>query len=215
MLVPSLTVRTFPASRPSLVVAGGSLGGHQALADVLEQLPAELPASVLVVQHLGPSSWLREILAERTVLPVKWADSAENLQPGHIYVATPEHHLRITCRGRANSRRGDKINFACPAVDPLFYSAARHYGRQVIAVVLSGRLRDGAAGARAVSGAGGIVIVQALATCAAPEMPRAAIESTQTTLILPPRSIGHAIVSLTMRRGTDALLGVGVASREM
>jgi two-component system chemotaxis response regulator CheB len=215
MDVPSLTVRTFPAGRASLVVAGGSLGGHQALADVLEQLPAELPVPLLVVQHVGASSWLREILAERTVLPVKWANGAENLQPGHVYVAAPEHHLRISRRGCMSSRRGDKVNFACPAVDPLFYSAARYYGRQVIAVVLSGRLRDGAAGARAISGAGGIVIVQAPATCAAPEMPRAAIESTHTTLILPPRSIGHAIVSLTMPRGTDALLGVGVASREM
>ena len=215
MHFPSLTVRTVPTGRASLVVAGGSLGAHRALADVLEQLPAELPVPVLVVQHIAPSSRLPQILADRTVLPVKWADRREKLQPGHVYVAPPEHHLRVTWRGLASAQRGDKVNFACPAVDPLFYSAARHYDRQVIAVVLSGKLRDGSAGARAISRAGGTVIVQELATCAEAEMPSATIESTPTALTLPPKSIGHAIVSLTMVRGAEALLGLDVASTGM
>lgn len=174
---------------------------------MLAQLPAELPAPVLVVQHVAPSSRLPEILADRTVLPVKWAASFENLQPGRIYFAPPGHHLRITGYRGASARPGDKVNFACPAVDPLFYSAARHYGREVVAVVLSGRLRDGARGAHEISRAGGIVIAQELATCAEPNMPSATLELTPTALVLPPRSIGHALVSLTMVRGTDALLG--------
>jgi two-component system chemotaxis response regulator CheB len=167
---------------------------------------------VLIVLHVARSSRLPEVLQARTVLPVKWADIREDLQPGHIYVAPPEHHLRISCHGHASAQRGQKVNFACPAVDPLFYSAARYYNRQVIAVVLSGRLRDGAAGAQAISCAGGTVIVQELATCAEAEMPTATIESTPTALRLPPRSIGHAIVCLTMARGTDALPGLDVAS---
>jgi two-component system chemotaxis response regulator CheB len=116
--------------------------------------------------------------------------------------------LRIARRGWASARPGEKINFACPAVDPLFSSAARYYGRQVIAVVLSGRLYDGAAGAREISRGGGVVIAQELGTCVAPQMPRAALESTSGALVLPPRAIGHAIVSLTMVRGAEALLGV-------
>ena len=202
----SLTARAASHGRASLVVVGGSLGGHQALGDVLEQLPLEFPAPVLVVQHVALSSKLPEILAERTVLRVKWADRIETVQPGHIYFAPPGHHLRISRYGHATARRGDKVNYACPAVDPLFYSAARYYGRQVIAVVLSGRLYDGAAGAREIRRAGGIVIVQELGTCAESNMPRAALASTPTAIMLPPRSIGHALVSLTMARGTDALL---------
>lgn len=200
-----------PCGRTSLVVVGGSLGGYQALGDLLEQLPAELPAPVLIVQHVAPLSRLPEILAERTVLSVKWADRIENLQPGCVYFAPPGQHLRVTGRGRASARPGGKINFACPAVDPLFVSAARHYGGQVVAVVLSGRLQDGAAGAREISRAGGIVIAQDLATCVQPQMPRATAESTRTALMLPPKAIGHAIVSLTMVRGADALLGVDYA----
>lgn len=192
-------------------MAGGSLGGYQALADVLEQLPAQLPVPVLVVQHVSRASRLREILADRTVLPVKWAANAETLQPGHVYVAPAGHHLRVSRLGHATALQGDRINFACPAVDPLFYSAARYYNRQVIAVVLSGRLHDGAAGAGAVSRAGGTVIVQDVATCLERGMPTATIASTHTTLMLPPRSIGHAIVSLTMVRGAEALFGLDVA----
>lgn len=213
MHIPSLTAGTPPVGRALVVVVGGSLGGYQALADVLEQLPGELPVPVLVVQHVTRSSWLREILANRTALPVKWADRRENLQPGHVYVAPPDHHLRISRPGYASAHRGQKVNFACPAVDPLFYSAARYYNRHVIAVVLSGRLHDGAAGARAISLAGGTVIVQDVATCLEPDMPKASIESSRTAVILPPRSIGLAIVGLTMTGGTEALLGLDVLSR--
>lgn len=216
MHFPSLTPRGLPAGRASLVVAGGSLGGYQALADVLEQLPAELPVPVLVVLHVAPSSRLSEILAERTALPVKWAGRGDALKAGHIYVAPPEHHLRVTRPGYASAQPGNqKVNFACPAVDPLFHSAATYYGRGVIAVVLSGRLNDGAAGARAVSDAGGTVIVQDLATCSKTDMPIATIESCPTALTLPPTSIGHAIVCLTMVRGSEALLGLDVACRAM
>ncbi len=207
MHFPSLTARTASTGGASLVVAGGSLGGTQALVELLEQLPAELPVPVLVAQHVAPSGRLREILADSSELPVKWADSTETLRPGHVYLAPPETHLRLSCRGRASARPGDKVNFACPAVDPLFHSAARYYDRRVIAVVLSGRLYDGAAGARAIGLAGGVVFVQELTTCADPAMPSATMMSTPTARMLPPKSIGHAIVSLTMVRGSDALLG--------
>ena len=211
MHFPSLISRTRSTGRATLVVAGGSLGGTQALVELVEQLPAELPVPVLVAQHIAPTSRLREILADCTDLAVKWADSTETLRPGHVYLAPPQKHLRLNCHGRACARPGEKVNFACPAVDPLFHSAARYYARRVIAVVLSGRLYDGAAGARAISRAGGAVFVQELATCADPAMPRATMESTPAALMLPPRSIAHAIVSLTMVRGADALLGFDVA----
>jgi two-component system chemotaxis response regulator CheB len=118
-------------------------------------------------------------------------------------------HLVVTSRGLARLRAGARVNFACPAADPLFRSASRHYGRRTLGVVLSGGLFDGAAGAEAIRRAGGVVLVQDPESCVATGMPLAAIRRGRVRLVLPPASIGHAVTSLTMVPGADALLGVG------
>lgn len=192
----------------SLVVVAASLGGLDALGQMLEPIPRELPVPVLIVQHLARPSWLPELLERRTRLPIQWAASAQMLLPGQVYVAPPERHLVISGEGRARTHRGDRVNYACPAADPLFFSAARYYGARTLGVILSGRLHDGAAGADAVRRAGGTVIVQDAASCVAPSMPAAAVRGGQARLALPPESIGHAIVSLTMMPGASALFGI-------
>ena len=215
MHLPSLAPQAGQVGRASVIVIGGSLGGYPALLELLEPLPADLPVPVLIAQHIAAPSRLPETLSRRTPLRVSWAENFQTLRPGHVYIAPPRHHLLISGRGRARAQHGDKVNFACPAMDPLFYSAARHYGSEVIAVTLSGRLHDGVEGARAVSRAGGIVIAQDLDSCLEPEIPTATIAATHTPLVLPPTSIGHAIVALTMVRGAEALLGVDGAARVM
>jgi two-component system, chemotaxis family, protein-glutamate methylesterase/glutaminase len=89
------------------------------------------------------------------------------IRPGLIYMAPPDHHL-IVEPGYMRLTRGPRENWARPAIDPLFRSAARAYGPSVIGVILTGMLNDGSAGLRAV---GGIAVVQDPADAAAPDMP--------------------------------------------
>lgn len=143
------------------VVIGASAGGVQALDQLVERLPPELPAAVFVVLHLaaGGRSVLPSILERMGPLPAAAPHERQIPERGHIYVAPPDRHMllvgeevRLTGGPRENGHR--------PAIDPLFRSAARTYGPRVIAVVLSGTLDDGAAGARVVRDRGGTVIVQ-------------------------------------------------------
>jgi two-component system chemotaxis response regulator CheB len=149
-------------SLPELVVIGCSRGGLSALTEVLHGLPPDFPAAVVIVQHLSPKfdSHLAEILNSRTPLPVVQAKSSVRIVPGHVYVAPADQHLTLNQYARLQLDHSSKVNFSRPAVDRLFRSAATHFGKRAIAVLLSGFGKDGALGAAAIHEHGGIVIVQ-------------------------------------------------------
>jgi two-component system, chemotaxis family, protein-glutamate methylesterase/glutaminase len=169
-----------------IVVVGASAGGVEALDQLVRGLPPELPAAVLVVLHLpaGGRSVLPAILTRAGALPAVVPQDGARPDRGHIYVAPPDRHLllvghemRLTGGPRENGHR--------PAIDPLFRSAARSYGRRVLALVLSGNLDDGAAGARLVKEHGGMVLVQDPQEALYPDMPASAAAVTEVDGVVP------------------------------
>lgn len=161
-----------------VIVLGSSAGGIDALTRLCGGLPHDLPASVLVVQHIAPTarSLLPAILSRSGPLPAVHASEGDALAPGRIYVAQPDHHLLVNREDhRLMLRRGPQENRTRPAIDPLFRSAAVAFGPRVVGVVLSGLLDDGTAGLVAVKACGGISVVQDPADAAWPDMPRNAL----------------------------------------
>lgn len=155
---------------------GGSAGAVEAMSEIVSGFPADLPAAVFVVVHFPPygTSVLPEILTRRGALPAKHPRDGDPIETGHIYVAPPDHHLLVE-RDRLRVVRGPRENGHRPALDPLFRSAARAYGRRVISVVVTGNLDDGTAGVAAVRSRGGIGVVQDPAEATHPGMPSSAI----------------------------------------
>jgi two-component system chemotaxis response regulator CheB len=145
-----------------LIVIGTSAGGVEALVEIARGLPTGFPASLFVVCHIpaGTRSLLAKILSRSGPLLASHPADGEPFYPGHIYVAPPDHHLLLAPGGRMRLSREARENHHRPAVDPLFRSAARHYGPRVIGVVLTGALFDGTAGLLAVRAAGGLAVVQ-------------------------------------------------------
>jgi two-component system, chemotaxis family, protein-glutamate methylesterase/glutaminase len=149
----------------------------EALGELVERLPPELPAAVFIVLHVSPggTSVLPQILARRTTLPVATASDGEPIERGRVYIAPPDHHMLIH-DGRVVLTHGPRENGVRPAIDPLFRSAARAYGTRVIGVVLSGALDDGTAGLRMITEAGGMGLVQDPDEALYPSMPQHALE---------------------------------------
>lgn len=174
-----------------LIVIGASAGGVEALSELMQRLPANLPAAIFVVLHLSPqaTSHLAEILSFRGPLRATQPRDGEAIQPGHIYVAPPDRHLLLEV-GRVRVVRGPKENGFRPAVDPLFRSAALAYGSRVIGVVLTGALDDGSAGLWAIKRYGGMAVVQDPREAKFPSMPASALDYVQVDYCLPIAEIG-------------------------
>ncbi len=181
----------------NIVVIGGSAGGVPALVEVARGLPADLPAAVFVVIHVSPQSGgrLADIVGRAGSLPAQQAVQGEAVAPGRIYVAPPDHHLRLH-DATMTLDRGARENRSRPAIDALFRSAAGAYGPRVVGVVLSGMLYDGALGLQAIHRAGGVTVVQDPADAAFPEMPTAATSLGRVDHVLPAAEIAPLLIRL-------------------
>lgn len=136
-------IQKSPGGNRDIVVIGASAGGLEALEAMVSRLPADLPAAVFVVLHMGASSHLASILGRMTRLTVSQAENGEHFARGRIYVAVPGRHLLVH-EGHILLRRGARENLTRPAIDPLFRSngGARHaaatwWGRSGASTALS------------------------------------------------------------------------------
>jgi two-component system, chemotaxis family, protein-glutamate methylesterase/glutaminase len=192
--------RTVDGAR-DLVAMVGSAGGIAAMERVLQPLPGNLPAAVVIVLHLTPQhpSLLARVLARKTELDVREAQDGEALAAATVYVAPPDAHLLVTADGHLRLERSELVHHVRPSADALLLSIAHEYKGRCLAIVLSGTGRDGAEGAAAVHAAGGIVVAQDEATAEHFGMPGAAILTGGVDEVLALDDIGSAVIDFAGR----------------
>jgi len=180
-----------------VVVIAASAGGIDALTQVLSGLPADLPAAILVVQHLRNDrpTRLPEHLAHHSHLRVCLAKDGMTLEAGVVYVAVPGQHLRIE-NGHISLSLEEPVCYVRPSADVLFASAARVFEPDVISVILSGTGRDGTRGCQEIKAKGGITIAQNEATSRYFDMPKTAISAGAIDYVLPVEEIAGKIVEI-------------------
>jgi two-component system chemotaxis response regulator CheB len=180
-----------------IIVIGTSAGGFSALRSLLHQLPPDLPATIVIVQHMSSlhSSNLPALLQRAGNLKVSHPTDGERFVKNHVYVAPPDRHLMIE-DGHIRLSQGPKENLTRPAVDPLFRSAALAFRGRVVGIVLTGELDDGTAGLWSVKYRGGITVVQDPLDAEHPSMPRSAANNVKIDYCLPLSEIGPLLVRL-------------------
>lgn len=188
----------FPQAAFDIVALAASAGGLTALSNVLAALPADFPATIVVVQHLDPRhrSLIADILSRRTVLAVKQAQEGDKLTAGTVYIAPPNHHLLVNSDGTLSLSQSELVHFVRPSADLLFESVAASYKDRVIAVVLTGTGNDGVMGVQAIKKMGGTVIAQDEESSEFFGMPSAAINTGTVDFILPLDEVAAALLSL-------------------
>lgn len=178
------------SGRCEAVLIGISTGGPNALAELVPRLPADLPAPVLVVQHMPPvfTRLLAERLSTRSQLPVHEAASGDPVRPGGILLAPGDHHLVVRRDGSGvvcALNRDAQENSVRPAVDVLFRSAAEVWGGNVLVVIMTGMGQDGLLGAVQLHRLGASVLAQDEASSVVWGMPGAVVKAGIAERVLP------------------------------
>ena len=184
-------LRPFPHAVPRALLIGASTGGPQALTTLLSRLgPVVGKMPVLITQHMPPmfTTIIAQHLTRASGIVAREAIDGEPVLAGRIYVAPGGMHLRVERRaGKVVTALSDEppVNFCKPAIDLLFSSAARVWGRGIMALVLTGMGYDGAAGARDIVASGGSVMAQDEASSVVWGMPGAVVQAGLCCAILP------------------------------
>jgi two-component system response regulator WspF len=179
----------------SLIVVGASTGGPQALAEVLTGIPANLNATVIIVQHVdaafapGLGQWLSEKAGRRVTM----IENGMRPEPRQVLLSSTDDHLILGEEGELRYSREPRSVSYRPSVDVFFSSVARSWRRPGVAVLLTGMGRDGAQGLLELKDRGWCTIAQDEPSSVVWGMPKAAAEIGAAQEILPLERIAAAI----------------------
>ena len=199
---PAVAMATGEQAATALIAIGASAGGPPAVAHVLRDLSATLPAAVLVVQHVDAEfvDSMAEWFDSQCSLIVRVAREGVKPAVGCAYLAAGDVHLVIKSDGRLAYQAEPLDAPYRPSADVLFTSIAENWRGVAIGVVLSGMGRDGALGLKKLRATGARTIAQDESSSAVYGMPRAAAELSAATDVLPISQIGPLITDVLDRR---------------
>lgn len=184
-----------------LVVIGASTGGPRALSELIPQLPAGLPAAVIVVQHM-PADFTAAFAARLDMdskLRVKEAAEGDLLEAGKVLVAPGDYHLELYQKKDkvfVTLNKGPKVCNIRPSINVTMKSAAKLYGDKVIGVLLTGMGEDGVDGLAEIKRVNGTTIAEDKSTAIIYGMPAVAAKRGVADEILPLYGIADRIVKL-------------------
>ena len=180
------------------IVIGGSGGALDVILQIIAGLPADFEPPICVCLHVPADhgAQLAECLREHTGLPVFDAQDKQLVERGAIYVAPANYHLLIERDGTLALSTDAEVHYCRPSIDVMFESAARAWGKGLLAILLSGANEDGASGLSLVRARGGLTVAQDPAQSIIATMPRAGIDAGAARLVLSPQKLCELVLQV-------------------
>ena len=189
------------AQNVPIVCVGGSAGGLEAYQRLLEHLPADLGAAIVIVNHLRTvSTLLHEILPRYTSMPVELITEGLDIRTNHVFIIPAHRDLHVQ-DGAFRLAPISKPRGWPDVITVFLRSLTRNWHGTLIAVIVSGYDGDGAEALCGIRQVGGTTIAQLPASAKQPDMPNSAIASGCIDYILPPEQIAARIMAIIGRPG--------------
>jgi len=184
-------MKSFP-----IVCVGGSAGGLDAYIRLLQNLPANLGAAIVIVNHMRTMpTRLHEILPGFTSMPVELITDKLSIEPNRVFIIPANRDLHVA-DGQFRLEPISKPRGWPDVITVFLRSMTRCWDGQLVAVIVSGYDGDGADALCGIQQVGGITIAQKLSTARQPDMPESAIASGCIDFILSPEDIARELVRI-------------------
>jgi two-component system chemotaxis response regulator CheB len=191
----------------NVVVIGISTGGPSAMNKFLPKIPPDIDAGILIVQHIPEefTGTLARRLNSACQVEVKEAENGDVVRNGRVLLARGGHHLGVerkkygVCVFLDKESKPDRGHR--PSVDYLFRSVEKVYGRNCVAVIMTGMGMDGTDGMKLLKGRGALTIAQDEESSVIFGMPRSAIEAGVVDEIVSLENMADKIVEAVGRLG--------------
>lgn len=198
---PAARPASLPLSEMRAIAIGISTGGPTTISTFLPGLPADLPATIFLVQHM-PAAFIPTYvsrLQKECAIEVVEAETGASVHAGCCYVAGNDLHL---CPYRKLS--GDVVlrrpsmpkTLFVPGVNVMMESVLAVFGRRTIGVLMTGIGDDGADQMVRIREAGGVTIAESEESCVVFGMPYQAITRGGAEIVLPSWEIANRLVHI-------------------
>jgi two-component system chemotaxis response regulator CheB len=179
-----------------VVCVGGSAGGLDAYIRLLKNLPVDMGAAIVIVNHLRTvATMLHEILPQYTKMPVDLITDKLDIEPNHVFIIPEKRDLHVL-NGEFRLKPVSKPRGWPDVITVFMLSFAENWDGKLIAVIVSGYDGDGAVAMKSIKETGGITIAQKPDTAGQPDMPESAIASGYIDFILSPEDIATEIIRI-------------------
>lgn len=185
-----------PMQDVPVICIGGSAGGLDAYKRLLENLPPDLGAAIVIVNHLRKvSTFLHEILPNHTPMPVDLIVEGLDIQPNRVFIIPPQRDLHVS-NGEFRLRPISKPRGWPDVITVFLRSLTEHWHGKLVAVIVSGYDGDGAEALCGIRAVGGTTIAQLPTSAGQPDMPDSAIASGCIDFVLTPEKIASQITAI-------------------
>lgn len=199
-MIEKQTAKNFP-----VVCVGGSAGGLDAYTRLLSNLPADLGAAIVIVNHQRKfATFLHQILPKFTTMPVELISEGVELEPNKVFIIPSGRDLHLI-NGKLRLKPISKPRGWPDVITVFLRSLTKNWDGKIIAVIVSGYDGDGADALFGIKNIGGITIAQKPDTAGVPDMPESAIKTGCIDFILPPESIAGQIRKIADQSAANKL----------
>lgn len=184
-----------------LWLLAASTGGPDAVAEFLSELPADLDAAFVYLQHGRPEAEPNTlaVLNRHSKLPIRMARPGEAIAPAQVYMVAAAEAIALNSQGCFVSEGKPWLAGPAPNADQFIHAAIHRLGpadkTSLGMIVFSGMGEDSAAACRFAQRWGCKVWAQSPDSCISPYMPSAALQTGCVSYSASPRGLAQRLLN--------------------